>query len=194
MSTTTKWGLSVGGVGVAAALFVCWQLGLFGFNNALTNEQIEANCNGQAEELLNAMIAGDYPKIFDRTVPSLLDAGGGRTRLREKLQRFFTENKAKIVSGKVTEGTKIAPRGSEWYGIVPTVTVVAVERNKTVFRARQKSFLVAFSSDGGREWTFIDGTEASDDAGKLTKYLPNFPSSLALPKKEAPELENKDAK
>jgi hypothetical protein len=54
-------------------------------------------------------------------------------------------------------------------------------------RSISRSFLLGVSPDGGKTWTFADGTglQAQSDREKL---LPKLPAALKLPAEQEPEV------
>jgi len=46
--------------------------------------------------------------------------------------------------------------------------------------ASQPGYLIRTSSDGGVNWTLLDGAGVGSDRSRLKKLPPNFPDELAL--------------
>jgi hypothetical protein len=141
-------------------------------------EEMLRTMKAQAEEVRQALLAGDPVKMIDRTHPKVIRMLGGREAAIERLRGEMEALKGK--KGKIKsmtfEGTPdLASSQDEWYGVLPTLTEMEIGGAQ----AGGKSFLLGISEDGGRTWTFADGTEAASPA--FRKLFPNIPPVLKFP-------------
>jgi hypothetical protein len=139
-----------------------------------------------AQEIADAYLKEDYARFVRATHPALVQRVGGPDKMLAVLKGVAAEMKAKnfqIKAYTVGEPTDLVQHGSEQYAIVPSTTVVAIPKATLTLQ----TFLVGISPDAGRSWTFIDGTETTEQ--KLREMLPGFPAELALPRKQAPLVE-----
>ncbi len=139
-----------------------------------------------AQEIASAYLREDFGKYVAYTNPKVLQRLGGRDKMIGVLQTTVADMKAKgfrVKSYTVGEPGEVVGEGSERFAIVPTVTVMAVPKAVMTL----KTFLVAASSDGGQSWSFIDGTETTEQ--EIRQLLPNLPPEVRLPRKQAPVVE-----
>jgi hypothetical protein len=132
----------------------------------------------QAEELCRAVRDNDHAKVADHTHPKVVAQAGGRERMIQALELNAEQMKSRgssIRSVEIGIPTGLVEQDGERVGIIPfTLELEAAGR-----RGSQGSFLVGVSSDGGRTWSFVDGSQAG--SGKLKRLFPNLPDTLQLP-------------
>lgn len=159
-----------------------------------SNQQPEASASGpktvdnevikrQAQDLSDAMIAGDYNKAADLTYPKLVDLMGGRTKFISETEKVFKEMEAqqvKIVSNVVGEPHDIVEVKNEIFAIVPSTMRMKVPDGILAAEA----FLIGVSNDGGQNWTFVDSAAARE--GGLNLVFPDAASQLRIPEFKRP--------
>jgi hypothetical protein len=147
-----------------------------------TPEQVRA----KAQECADAMLGGDYGKVADLTHPKIVNEIGGRSKMVETMTTAVAQMKAQRFSLKSYTAKapgEILGSGSDRMAVVPT----AMEMQTPTGTLKQNSYLLGISSDGGRNWTFVDGSEMTAD--RLKFVVPNPPKDLKLPARQAPVME-----
>jgi hypothetical protein len=140
----------------------------------------------KAQECADAMLQGDYGKMADLTHPKIVKMMGGRDRIVATIQSGMEQMKAQkisIVSYKVEAPAEVVGSGSDHAAVVPAT----LEMKGPGMKLKQKSYLLAISSDDGKSWSFVDGSDLDDEKVKL--ILPNPPSGLKLPPKQPPQID-----
>jgi hypothetical protein len=149
---------------------------------AATPEQVRA----KAQECADAMLSGDYGKVADLSHPKVVQEIGGKQKMIDTLKTGVAQMKAQqfaLVSYKAQAPPEILGSGSDRMAVLPT----AMEMTTPTGKLKQKSYLLGISSDGGRNWTFVDGSEMT--AEKLKFVVPNPPNDLKLPARQTPVME-----
>jgi hypothetical protein len=176
---------------VAAGLFVCCAPAFAQRPAAPANRQNAeraASIKEQARKMARAFIDEDLETLLDATHPKIFELAGGRAPLLATLKAGFAEGRARgarVVSYEPGEPGAIKRAGAKLLSVVPVeMKVDFPERTFT-----QKSFLLAVSTDGGKVWKFIDGTQLNQDT--LRVLVPGAARVVTLPKPEEPVVERK---
>jgi hypothetical protein len=145
------------------------------------------NLAAQAKELEEALTRKDYGKVVDLTYPKLVEYAGGR----EKLLAAMT-NELKTMEA---EGVEIISSTSSVPGefVQDANGIFAVVPITSKFKAKDGTFqvegsLIAISTDGGQNWTFVDST--GKDQTELKKVIPNLDKLKLPPEKEPVKVTN----
>src|SRR4051794_28061312 len=140
-----------------------------------------------AERTNKALVAGDFATVVDLTHPKLVELMGGRAKMIATIQATVAQMKGQGIAFKSasieTPADAIAAKNGQLFAIVPFSISVSIP----IGIARQKSFMIASSTDKGHSWKFVDAGNV--DPATLKQVLPSLPPSLKLPSKEAPSLE-----
>ena len=150
--------------------------------SAATPEQVRA----KAQECADAMLKGDYAKVVDLTHPKLVAGVGGRQKMIDILAEGVAQAKAHqsaLVSYKAQAPSEILGSGLDLVAVVPT----ALEMKTPKGTVKQSEYVLAVSSDAGRNWTFVDGGGLTPET--LKSVVPNPPKELKLPGRQAPVME-----
>jgi hypothetical protein len=140
----------------------------------------------QADEVGKAVLAEDYFKVVDLTLPKVVELLGGRSKMVETMRAGTKEMKSQGITFhaiKVDPPKEVVKAGPDLIAVVPEVVTMKVPGGKV----HQKSYLLAVSADQGRTWKFLDGAGVAGD--NLKQVLPNLPKEVKLPKKEEPVFE-----
>ncbi len=155
----------------------------------VNREHALKSLTSQAEEVGQAMLAGDHAKMAQLTHAALVDKLGGRDNFIRQLEMITTDMKDRGFQFKAvtfSEPSDLVESSGKLYAVVPfKLELVA----PGVTRGSQTSFLIGVSSDGGAGWRFVDGSGVAGDRSKLESILPEFPPELRLPAKQAPVFE-----
>jgi hypothetical protein len=140
----------------------------------------------KAQEVGESLKKKDYAKVIDRTYPKAIELLGGREkaiRAVESEMKKAEDIGVSVASVTVGEPGEFLVEGKNTFVIVPTTTEMATPRGKLVAR----SYLLSISPDGGKTWTFIDGSGLqTPERRKL--ILPKLPEKLKLPEYRKPEF------
>jgi len=137
------------------------------------------------EEMMQALVRGDYARVADLTLAKVVEESGGRDKIIAEMKAAMQGAKEKGLAFKV-EGveppTDFARAGDKLFAVVPS----KLEVTGLGVKLSQPGFVVGVSGDQGKTWTFIDGA----DLEGLRRFLPDLPKQLRLP--QAPGLLEKD--
>lgn len=96
--------------------------------------------------------------------------------------KSLTDEGVRFDSGFVGDPTPHVVAGEELMAVIPTVLYMSVEE----MHLRQESYMIAISGNGGKSWTFVNG---SDNIEMMIAMLfPNWNDALELPEKKSPEI------
>jgi hypothetical protein len=135
----------------------------------------------RAKELEDALSHKDYAKVVDLTYPKLIEYAGGREKLLAAMTKELKTMEGEgveIVSTTASPPSQFVHDASGIYAVVPMTSK---------FKAQDGMFqvegsLIAISTDGGQNWTFVDAT--GKDQTELKKILPNLDKLKLPPEKE----------
>jgi len=139
------------------------------------------NLTARAKELEAALARKDYPKVVDLTYPKLIEYAGGREKLLAAMTaelKTMEGEGVEIVSSTSSPPSQFLHEAGGIYAVVPITSK---------FKAKDGLFqiegsLIAISTDGGANWTFVDAT--GKDQTELKKVLPNLDKLHLPPEKE----------
>jgi hypothetical protein len=140
----------------------------------------------KAQEVGQAVLKGDYAKIADLTYPKVVEAMGGRDRMIAETEAAMKQMKERGItfrSQTIGDPSGFLTEGGNTFTVLPTTIEMTVPGGRAV----SKSYLLGISADGGKAWTFADGS-GLDTQEKRDKLLPKLPAKLKLPEKQKPEF------
>jgi hypothetical protein len=138
----------------------------------------------QAEAMKKAVLDGDYAKVADRTHPKVVEAMGGKDKVIAASKAIFDQMKSQGIEIKsYTVGKPGDPvvDGKTAYVILPTRMELTAPKVKVV----SESYLLGMTTDGGKSWSFADGTGLSKGPAREA-LLPELPKALKLPEPKPP--------
>ena len=141
------------------------------------------------EKIGQATLSGDMDTVIDLTYTPIIDAIGGRKKMvavMEKIAKDMNANGLAFESYTVGEPGDFHNEGGNTYSIVPTKLAITSADSRIV----TNNFLLGISSNGGRSWTFIEGSGLKDKK-VVAKVLPKLPATLQLPEFREPTIVEK---
>jgi hypothetical protein len=145
------------------------------------------NARIQANQLNDAMLAGDYAKAADLTNPKLIQLIGGRAKYLTVLKNGMSETQSesfRIISSVSDDATDVIEVGSHVYAIVPTTMKIKVVEGILV----GQSSMIGVSNDRGENWTFVDAGGGFTPA-QLKTLFPDVANRLKIPERKRPVLQ-----
>src|SRR5262252_1873364 len=147
----------------------------------------DPNLAVRAKELGDALGRKDYEKVVDLTYSKVIEIGGGREKLLAAMTSELKSMQAEgveIISSNPSSPTQFYHDGTGIFAVVPMTSK---------FKARDGTFqlegsLIAISTDGGTNWTFVDAT--GKEQTELKKVLPNLDKLHLPPEKEPVKVTN----
>lgn len=146
-------------------------------------KEASKNLKQQADKMVAALLNGDYAAFTGYTNPALANAMGGTSKIAAILEKGVKDMQAQGFSFHhitLDEPSKIIKSGAELQATIAEHLEIKMAGGKLV----NTSILIAFSSDNGNTWTFIDA--ADKDMVTLRKVLPNISPAITIPIKRAP--------
>jgi hypothetical protein len=140
----------------------------------------------QAEILAKAVVKGDYKILVDHMYPKLIQMMGGREKMLSMADTSMTKLKTQgIIFESATIGSpgKFYKAGAEIHCLVPETITIKLPSGHLV----AQSNLLAVSSDGGKNWTFIDLNKNTID--EIPKIFPFFNNDLKIPEPSQPVVQ-----
>jgi hypothetical protein len=137
----------------------------------------------QAQCMASALAAGDYKTFARYNNPAVKQLAGGEEGLARTMEKVMGQMKAQGMSfSKVTIGEPSAmlKSGAEWQCTIPQATEIKMQGG----RVGTKSTLIAISTDGGKNWTFVD--TSNKDLAMIRKLLPHLNPGIVIPPPEQP--------
>jgi hypothetical protein len=137
----------------------------------------------QAKQLEDALSRKDYGKVIDLTYPKVIEVAGGRDKMLTETTREVQSMEAEgvtIISSSYGSPKQFVTDASGIYALIPVVS--KVKATDGVFQT--EGCLIAVSTDGGQNWTFVDAS--GKDQTELKKVLPNI-EKFNLPPDKPPE-------
>lgn len=110
----------------------------------------------QAQEIADALIAGNYEKMADLTYPALVELLGGKAKMVAGLKQEMNEGSVenfRILSMPADEPKRVVKSHDHLLAVVPVT--MRVKMLDGVY-AQRISYL-GVSQDGGQNWTFVNG-------------------------------------
>lgn len=146
------------------------------------------NLKPQAEDLMQATLAGDVAKVVDLIHPRAVGMFGGREKVIAETRRIMEKEKAQgtDLSGftaSVGEPGEVVSAGKRLFVVVPTQIKKPVpSRGMFVMR----TFVIGISDDGSDDWKFL--TVPNRALFKL--IFPEAPDKLNVPDSKPMALES----
>lgn len=110
----------------------------------------------QAQEMADALIAGNYEKMADLTYPALVELLGGKAKMVAGLKQEMNEGSVenfRLLSMPADEPKRVVKSYDYLLAVVPVT--MRVKMLDGVY-AQRISYL-GVSQDGGQNWTFVNG-------------------------------------
>ena len=129
------------------------------------------------------LLSKDYNSFTKYTYPRIIQLMGGKQKF---IDRISTEAKNmeskgyKLSKVSFDDPSEIIVNNKELQCTIVETLEVKVPRGRLI----SKSTLIAVSSDGGKNWYFIDTSD--NDIKKMQQMLPNLSGKLVLAKKNKP--------
>lgn len=145
------------------------------------------NLKRQAQELSDSMLNGNYERAADLTFPKLVQLIGGRTQYIAMLKKSAPEmhsEQLRITSITVGEPRDFVNEGRTHYAIVPMTMKFKVKEGTLIGEA----YMIGSSSDGGKNWTFVDSGGRSLQRAQLRTLFGPAADKLKLPEMKQPVL------
>jgi hypothetical protein len=140
------------------------------------------NLTAQTKQLEDAFSRKDYAKVIDLTYPKMVEFAGGREKMlaetTSEIQSMEAEG-VQILSSTYASPSQFVSDASGIYAVIPVVS--KVKATDGIFQT--EGTLIAVSTDGGQNWTFVDAS--GKDHAELKKVLPNL-EKFNLPPEKAP--------
>lgn len=159
-------------------LFILWCL-----HTPVQERDALDNLKRQAGEMAAAFIKEDYKTFVRYTYPKIVAKAGGSAKMAGSLSQMMAGMKRRgmsFVSLTFDEPARMVKMGTELQCTVAQHTEIRTPDSRIV----STSTLLAFSSDNGRHWTFVDTTNKDETAVK--KVIPNLSPSIVLPPQQPP--------
>lgn len=140
------------------------------------------NLTARAKELEEALSRKDYGKVVDLTYPKLIEYAGGREKLLAAMTKELKTMEAEgveIISSTASAPSQFVHEADGIYAVVPMTSKFKAKDG--VFQV--EGSLIAISTDGGQNWTFVDST--GKDQTELKKVIPSL-DKLKLPPEREP--------
>jgi hypothetical protein len=139
----------------------------------------------QADVVAKALLNSDFKTVVAHTYPKAVTIGGGKEKLVQMMSSGINQMKAKgFAFEKVTIGQpgKFYKAGTEIHCLVPEQLIMKTSRG----RMAASSSLLAISTDGGKNWSFLDMNQGTINSVK--QLFPNFNSNLIIPNPAPPVM------
>ena len=146
------------------------------------------NLTVRAKELEDALSRKDYGKVVDLTYPKLVEYAGGREKLLTAMTNELKTMEAEgveIISSTSSAPSQFVHEANGIYAVVPITSKFKAKDG--VFQV--EGSLIAISTDGGQNWTFVDAT--GKDQTELKRILPNVDKLNLPPEKPPVKVANK---
>ena len=134
----------------------------------------------QVTEMYQAYVRGDLETFVGYMHPKVTEMMGGKANAIETIRKALGASAAqgitvtKATVSPVQQLVEVAPAKLQ---IIIPVDVIMSGKDAEV---RQRSFLLGFSSDGGKVWKFVDSGSGGGDT--LRKILPECSPALKIPR------------
>lgn len=140
------------------------------------------NLTAQTKQLEDAFSRKDYARVIDLTYPKMVEYAGGREKMLAETTSEIQSMEAEgvhILSSTYASPSQFVRDATGIYAVIPVVS--KVKATDGVFQT--EGTLIAVSTDGGQNWTFVDAS--GKDHAELKKVLPNL-ERFNLPPEKAP--------
>ena len=156
---------------------------LFAQKAGWDEEKAKQNITTQSALMAKAFIEADYKTFAAFTYPVILKAMGGTSKLTQTLTKTVDEMKEQGLSFNnisFDPPSKIVKSGKELQATIAQHTEVKMRRGRVV----TTSTIIAFSTDNGNIWTFVD--TSSNDMYMLRKLIPGISKNIIVPSPSKP--------
>jgi hypothetical protein len=139
----------------------------------------------QANILVQAIAKGDYKTLVDHTYPKLAEMAGGKDKMLALVDTSMGQLKSQGItfeSASVGSPGKFYKAGTEIHCLVPETLRLKLPNG----HATAHSYLLAISSDGGKNWSFVDLNK--DTISSIPQIFPNFNPDLKIPDPTPPVM------
>ena len=137
----------------------------------------------QAQELNDAMIAGNYDRAIDLMYPKLVEVAGGKESLRKGLEEQMKG--LPILSITVGEPRDIIEVDGETYALVPTTMNLKVPEGTLVGEA----YMIGHSKDKGEHWTFVNAVAGPAGQQQRKTLFPAAADKINVPAEKPPVVQ-----
>ena len=140
----------------------------------------------QATEMYQAYVRGDLETFVGYMHPKITEMMGGQEKAIETIRKTLAASAAqgitatKATLSPVQQLVEVAP--AKLQIIIPADVIMSGKDTEV----RQRSFLLGFSSDGGKTWKFADTGSGGGDT--LRKIFPECSPALKIPPRSKPEV------
>jgi hypothetical protein len=137
----------------------------------------------QAFKAGQAFLKKDYKTFAHYTYPKLITMSGGEDKMIQALQQTMDQIKAQgveVTNFTYEEPGKAFKAGNSWQSTIVQHTKLKTNNGGLM----TTSTLIAFSSDNGKDWTFID--TSNKDMAAIHKMLPELSPSIVIPAPQPP--------
>jgi len=134
------------------------------------------NLKSQAEEFYKAFDAQDFNKFADMHHPVIYKDGGTRKEFLVMLKQTYDKNRQSFESSITSLGkpSELIELDKQLFGVIPKkLELVSFSKRKYI----TENSLVGISSDNGKTWKFVDGSE-------FDNVFPMYAGKLQIPKKK----------
>ena len=138
------------------------------------------------DRAVQAVVVGDTEAILDNTYSGLLEQVGGRDVMRSMVIKNLNDLKERgmaVVGTEIVSISEPLQAGDELHAIVRANRTVKAPGGRQI----QDTFMIAVSSDGGQNWTFVDGPQLTPK--HIEALFPDFNEALELPETAPPVFE-----
>ena len=145
-----------------------------------------ANIRVAFDRAVQAAVVGDAETILDSTYSGLLEQVGGRDAMRSMVIKNLNDLKERgmaVVGTEIVSISEPLQAGDELHAIVRAKRTVKAPGGRQI----QDTFMIAVSSDGGQNWTFVDGPQLTPK--HIEALFPDFNEALELPETAPPVFE-----
>jgi hypothetical protein len=140
----------------------------------------------QATEMYQAFVRGEMETFVGFMHPKITEMMGGTQKAIETIRKAMADAAAqgltatKATASPVQQLVEVAP--GKLQVIIPADVVMSGKDAEV----RQRSFLLGFSSDGGKTWKFVDTGSTGSDG--IRKIFPECSPALKIPARSKPEV------
>jgi len=137
----------------------------------------------QAMKMAQALLKEDYRAFTKFTYPKLVQISGGYNEMATMIEKEISGMKKqgfKIDDIKVDSPSHIFRNGKELQCTALQHLYMTVQSKKVM----STSSLIAFSSDNGFNWTFLDANNKPIET--IKKIAPNLSPQIVIPKQRPP--------
>ena len=126
-----------------------------------------------------------HENFLDYVYPQMIELAGSREKMLAILkgeEDDFKRQGIKIGSNEVGDPGALMTAGDKEFCVLPLTTRLIFPTAKV----EQPGYLLAVSTDEGKNWTFIDGAGITPETLKMLRL--DLPPELKLPEKKQPKI------